>query len=377
MGDLVVGRPTLRQLFAVSAPLELTSAISLTFRAGSPANDGEPPAFDQWIIDARQQLDPGLRHDLDLLLGFSGRLLNYIEELLFSFDALAPARLHATFDEYLAHLASLPPERFQQMAADAVVRVYRARGLSENPPDTDDPAEWRMFLRPGLTRADLDEAASLVTSPQQLKARTLALLQGFWDQGFGEEYARRLPDMRRAVRLAESRQHPVVDITFSELTARQLPAEISAALRDVRRVTFCPSPFLGNFIQYILYQPELILYFNTDVVLAGAGAERRGRLADDLTVSDDDMLEGLRALADPSRMKIVSMLRGREMYAQEIVGRLGISQSAVSRHLGTLESAGIVAVRPANGMKYYSVDRNRVHALAARLDGLAMLDAGA
>jgi DNA-binding transcriptional ArsR family regulator len=52
------------------------------------------------------------------------------------------------------------------------------------------------------------------------------------------------------------------------------------------------------------------------------------------------------------------------LYAQEIVGRLGIAQSAVSRHLAQLERAGLVDVRPRGGMKYYAVDRDRLDGLA-------------
>ena len=40
---------------------------------------------------------------------------------------------------------------------------------------------------------------------------------------------------------------------------------------------------------------------------------------------------------------------GGELYAQEIVGRLGIAQSAVSRHLGQLERAGLIQVEPRRG----------------------------
>src|SRR5690606_8174608 len=120
-----------KHLFVVSAPLVLTSAISLTFRAVAEEGDDPPPGFDPWLIDARRSLDSGLRHDLDLLLGFSGRLLYYIEELLFSFDVLEPDRIDAGYEEYLAHLKSLPPEAYQRMAANAVMRVYRDRGVVE------------------------------------------------------------------------------------------------------------------------------------------------------------------------------------------------------------------------------------------------------
>lgn len=372
MGELVVGRPVLKQLFAASAPLVLTSAISLTFRATTDDGDDPKPGFDPWLVDARRSLDAGLRHDLDLLLGFSGRLVYYIEELLFSFDVLEPDRIDAGYDEYLAHLKSLPPIAYQRMAANALTRVYRDRGVVETAPDSDDPSEWRMFLRPGITRADLDEAASLVTSPAHLRERTIALIDGFWRQTYRAEFERQNEELQLAVRHAQALAHPVVQIAFAELTGHRLPDEVISSLTDVERVTYCPSEHLGDFVQFILYSPELILFFNPQTVL---GKSSQTRVRPPQVVADalggGDALGGLKALADPTRMRIVEMLRERELYAQEIVGRLGISQSAVSRHLGTLESAGIVTVRPVQGMKYYAIDRAFLRSLGAYLDGLA------
>jgi len=73
-------------------------------------------------------------------------------------------------------------------------------------------------------------------------------------------------------------------------------------------------------------------------------------------------------LADGTRLRIIEMLQGGELYAQEIVGRLGISQSAVSRHLSMLEAADIVKVRPTNGMKYYAINAQRLRQIAEELE---------
>ena len=370
MGQLIVGRPAPRQYVAVSVPLALTSAISLAFRAGY-AVDQEESALDPWLVDAWRGLDEDLRHDLDLLLGFSGRLLYYIEEMLFAFDALAPEQLNASFDDYLSFLRSLPAQQFKDMAARSVVRVYRDRGLAEEPPEGDDPHDWRMFLRPAITRANIDEAVSLVISPSQLKLRTLALLEGFWREVFADEYRATLPTLRQVVRVAQSLTHgSSAQQTFAELTGHRLPEEISSRLRDVDQVFFSPSTRLGQFIQYILYRPVLILYFNPATIMELRTGPMRMPV-DDQELSTTQLLEGFRALSDPSRMRIVEMLRDGELYAQEIVAQLGISQSAVSRHLSTLESADLVTVRPANGMKYYATYRERLNALAARLVALA------
>ena len=376
MGELVVGRPAAKQLFTVSAPLELTSAISMTFRAGAAVEGDADPGFDPWLLDAHRALEAGLRHDLQLLLGFSGRLLYYIEELLFSFNALTPDHLDATYDEYFAYLLALPPAEFQRLGANSVVRVYADRGVTETPPASDDPNEWRVFLWPGITRANVDEVAALLTSPQQLKLRTLALLDGFWRQTYQAEYERWLPDLQRACLIAKALAHPAVEFTFSQVTGRQLPDEVAGKLRAVERVVYCPSPNLGSFIQFVLREPDLILYFNAQSVLRDQPAPRSPRRDATDLLDDEEVLDGLRALADPSRMRIVDMLRDTELYAQEIVGRLHISQSAVSRHLGTLEAAHLVSVRPANGMKYYAVDRARLRAIAGHLEALAEVAGG-
>ena len=81
------------------------------------------------------------------------------------------------------------------------------------------------------------------------------------------------------------------------------------------------------------------------------------------------LLESLRALADPTRLLVLDLLSGGELYAQEIVGRLGIAQSAVSRHLAQLERAGLVAVRPRRGSKYYGLVPERLEAVAGALRG--------
>jgi DNA-binding transcriptional ArsR family regulator len=379
LGQLIVGKPAPKQFFAVSAPLELTSAISLAFRAGSVADADfdvvdATPGFDAWLIECWRSLDSGLRHDLELLLGFSGRMLYYIEELLFAFDALSPDRLDATYSDYIDFLSGLPADRYQEMAARSVERVYHDRGLNETPPATDDPSEWRMFLRPAITRAAIDEAAALITSPDQLKRRTLALLSGFWEQCYGAEHERNLSELQRAVRFAQAMSHPSVQVTFSELTGHRLPETIEATLNDVQVVLYSPSLHLGEFVQYILYPPRLILYFNPRTVLRHQPSlQRTARTEQQLDT--DEVLDGLRAMSDPSRMRIIEMLREREHYAQEVVARLSISQSAVSRHLSTLEDANIVTVRPANGMKYYAIDRARLRLIAQYLDGLAEVQA--
>ncbi|MCD6570476.1 MAG: winged helix-turn-helix transcriptional regulator [Deltaproteobacteria bacterium] len=54
-------------------------------------------------------------------------------------------------------------------------------------------------------------------------------------------------------------------------------------------------------------------------------------------------LKVMKALSDPSRVKIMKMLQKRVMCVCEIKEALGIAQSTASKHLKVLDDAGLVA----------------------------------
>ena len=56
-------------------------------------------------------------------------------------------------------------------------------------------------------------------------------------------------------------------------------------------------------------------------------------------------LAALQVLAEPRRLAIIDLLRDGERPVGELVGRLGVSQPAVSKHLRVLKEAGLVDVR--------------------------------
>ncbi len=65
------------------------------------------------------------------------------------------------------------------------------------------------------------------------------------------------------------------------------------------------------------------------------------------------MSDTFRALADPTRREILRILRGGEFTAGEIGSRFRLSAPSISRHLGVLESAGLVAERREGVRIYY------------------------
>jgi DNA-binding transcriptional ArsR family regulator len=61
------------------------------------------------------------------------------------------------------------------------------------------------------------------------------------------------------------------------------------------------------------------------------------------------------ALAEPSRRRILDLLRERERPVGELVDHLRVSQPAVSKHLRILRDEGLVDVRPQGRSRLYAL----------------------
>ncbi len=61
------------------------------------------------------------------------------------------------------------------------------------------------------------------------------------------------------------------------------------------------------------------------------------------------------ALGDPMRFRIVEALRTGERAVNDLVDKVEIHQSGVSRHLRILQEAGLVQVRPEGQKRIYSL----------------------
>ena len=67
------------------------------------------------------------------------------------------------------------------------------------------------------------------------------------------------------------------------------------------------------------------------------------------------MADVFQVLADPTRRRIVEVLRRGERSVGELVEAVDIGQPGVSRQLGILEEADFVVVRPDGRRRFYSL----------------------
>ena len=61
------------------------------------------------------------------------------------------------------------------------------------------------------------------------------------------------------------------------------------------------------------------------------------------------------ALAEPSRRRILDLVRERERSVTELVAHLELSQPGVSKHLKVLRESGLVSVRPDGKQRWYAL----------------------
>ena len=87
----------------------------------------------------------------------------------------------------------------------------------------------------------------------------------------------------------------------------------------------------------------------------------------------DDLVELIagrfRALAEPTRIKLLDRLREGEATVQELTEIIGSTQQNVSKHLGVLRQAGIVRRRRDGNFVHYSIADEGVFALCEEVCG--------
>lgn len=78
------------------------------------------------------------------------------------------------------------------------------------------------------------------------------------------------------------------------------------------------------------------------------------------------MADLFKALADPSRVRIICALAYTELCVQDLVAVLGMTQSAVSHQLRSLREMRLVRYRKEGRHVYYQLDDEHIHDLFRR-----------
>ncbi|NLX78038.1 MAG: winged helix-turn-helix transcriptional regulator [Clostridiaceae bacterium] len=82
----------------------------------------------------------------------------------------------------------------------------------------------------------------------------------------------------------------------------------------------------------------------------------------------------LKAIADETRMKILSLLLRHNYCVRALARELKLSEGAVSQHLKVLRYAGLLSGEKKGYFMHYDVNRDVLHALAADIEALAGIE---
>lgn len=167
--------------------------------------------------------------------------------------------------------------------------------------------------------------------PVEFGERLLQALQTYYKVFFAEEEKRIRPALQAALRRAQdlAKQLPLPDLL----------EELSQGVRfdeplDVTEVVLTPSYWCTPLIYYAKVSPD------RQVFLFGARPPDAALVPGELV--PDALLHALKALSDPTRLRILHYLSAEALTPAELARRLRLRAPTVTHHLKALRLAGLV-----------------------------------
>jgi len=343
--------------FVVSEPLDLMNAMYFTHLAA------DVEGIDGWPERVRGEMEPQLLRELDFLYTFpKGQpgVMGALGDRLFAYP-----ETWRDIESLVRFVRQLPAEvgEWPERLGVQGLALYSIQSLHDlHPRDLDPGGKARKTLRSALKAEgpDADAALAVYDRPAELRERMARLIERFYEEHYRGDLPRRLPCIERSVAAHRGVQEPNVDDLIIRLTGRSE----ACCHEDIRRgafdrFVFAPSMDMGPYISCGVIDRVHGLFYPCEAqsVREGPEDEETRRLA-----------RVFKALSDEQRLRILNLLRGGEMYAQEIVEHTGLHQSVVSRHLTFMRAVGLLSERRQNNMKFFTIDPSMREELSRTLD---------
>lgn len=199
-----------------------------------------------------------------------------------------------------------------------------------------------------LDDRDADAIMAFYDRPAELRERMAALAERFYREHYAAVLAERMHALEMGIAAHRS------DITAD-------PAELAARLSN--RSSTCLEGYCGTGHERFLFSPSMDMGpYNSCAIVRGIHGSfypLEPEFRPGGSVEEEEQVRMARlfkALSDEGRLGIIRLLRGREMYANEIAEATGLHQSVVSRHLSFMKAVGLLTVRKQNNMKFFSIN---------------------
>lgn len=202
---------------------------------------------------------------------------------------------------------------------------------------------------------NVEEFQSLYDDLVSVKERIIRLLEGFWHSGFKElweEEVKWLDEWQQKNNHHISKQYRTNEEALLEVTGLSPDTNELDNLMRAKTMTFIPVINLDRLLIFFNFDQHMYVMFEP----SGNTAENQVNALDLTTISP--AFEGM---GDQTRLQIIGLLaENREMFAQQIVTKLDMKQSTISRHLNQLNKSGIVSIRRVGNTKYFSINKEAI-----------------
>lgn len=340
-------------------PMPLAIALEPAFNAYHSlfliAKSEDYSGLDPWITSTAAALTPEefFTHRL-VLIGF-----HY---------AAIPDQWGYSFPAYLHQLKRADPQRLVARMRDAYLQ-HAHMPVPENgrlptwEEALEGPDAYLEFLSsrfpPESVIPDIERVAyEYVIKPAELQSLIASHLEKMWSTYLKDEWERRLPTLEKVVRAWQKYDFGKMGKLEAAriITDHDLQADVHwrSVIQSSNQLLFIPNPHAGPYLGKFQLGKSTAIFFGARMP---AGAEEEIP-----ELSRADILIRLGALADDNRLRILKYISEHgEQRAQDLIDSLGLSQSAVSRHISQLSATGYVVERRCDGAKCYHLNAERIN----------------
>jgi DNA-binding transcriptional ArsR family regulator len=186
--------------------------------------------------------------------------------------------------------------------------------------------------KPGSRRRDPEALLTIWSDSGCYGAAYLAALQAYLQNFFAEEETRLLPALQRAHRQAEG----LADQPLPQLIERLTQGVQLTGLYERQEIVFVPSYWATPLVFYARLDAD------RSIVTYGARPPEASLIPGEIV--PDALLQALKALADPTRLRILRYLAEAPLSPSELARRLRLRPPTVIHHLNALRVAGLVHI---------------------------------
>jgi DNA-binding transcriptional ArsR family regulator len=291
-------------------------------------------------------------------------------------DCLLPAA-DTGYDGFEVELARLRRLR-TDVAAFELLRPLYDHGGGARPPRRrilSSPEVRAVALkRAGVHGTQARRAASLLfDDPARLIERFASLLESYWEEAFGQEWERIEPRLAESVAIA-GRQiaadglHPFLLSLAPQLRVDpggrsfglDIPHDHRVPVGARNPLLLVPSVYVWPHVRVNCDAPwPLTVIYRAPHLVAGL---RRA--------TPPQLVQLLKALADPTRLRILELVAQRPRSTQELAPLVGLTDAGASKQLRLLAGNGLLSSRREGYYVVYSLEPEKLATLSAELGHL-------